>query len=140
MFIRSERLFLRPVWPEDRLAFPCLADTASHGLRFPAFVITVPGESGSEAIGLVALEPARDAARLRLWIAPGHRGRGFAGEALGVVSDAARSLGHACLLADADGPAAVRLAHKAGFREARSLAGASHVLDLASDGDMPLAA
>ena len=82
MFIRSERLFLRPGWPEDwREIFSQIADegvvrnlaqvpwpyTGEAARQFaelgqdprrPHFLVTLPGADGARVIGYVGLAPA----------------------------------------------------------------------------------
>ena len=84
MFIRSERLFLRPGWSEDweellerindeavirnlaQLPWPYTAEAAREfaGLaqdrRHPHFLVTLPGATGARLVGCVGLAPARD--------------------------------------------------------------------------------
>lgn len=108
MFIRSERLFLRPRWPEDA---PALANLAGSDLtldpltaildgvdppnrRNIEFLVTLPGRG---PVGVAALVRAGDAGELRIWIAPAWRNRGYATEALGALAGVARMLGHSRL-------------------------------------------
>ena len=119
MFHRSERLFLRPAFPEDcdailaaigeeaivrglaRAPWPyTLADARSFAalpqdLRLPHFLVTLPGVGVIGAAGLS--EPNREherEAELGYWIARAHWGRGYATEAAGAVLRIARTLGH----------------------------------------------
>jgi RimJ/RimL family protein N-acetyltransferase len=123
MFIRSERLFLRPGWPEDWAELFDLIDDeavvrnlarapwpygpedarAFAGLvqdgRHPHFFITLPGADGAQLIGSVALMPddhARPSAppMLGYWVARSHWGRGFATEAARALLSVATTLGH----------------------------------------------
>jgi RimJ/RimL family protein N-acetyltransferase len=84
MFIRSERLFLRPIWPEDwaelhsglsdgevvknlaRVPWPYTPEAArgfaaaSHHPRLPHFLITRPrGAHGVDALGVIGLADRR---------------------------------------------------------------------------------
>lgn len=105
MFIRSERLFLRPCWPEDRAALEALGGAGPAGdaiaavlgsdgpevRRSARFLVTVPG---SGIIGAASLLRADDAAELRLWIAPAWRNFGYATEAVEALAEVACMLGH----------------------------------------------
>ena len=99
MFMRSERLFLRPAWPEDRdeilqaTACGMLADAILRGCA-PGwvqshFLITVPTMAApASVIGVIAIN-APD-----LWIAPAHRSQGYAREAAHAVRRTAEMLGY----------------------------------------------
>jgi len=140
MFFRSERLFLRPGWPEDRseilaaladdaplcaaLAEPWYVEhcRAGHGhlaaQRCPQFVVTLPGAEGSRVIGAIGLISPETEAELVCAIAPAFRGRGYATEAARALVTLAGTLGHRRLLAS-HGPddfAANRMLRKVGFR------------------------
>lgn len=105
MFIRSERLFLRPCWPEDRAALASLgeADAASDPVaevlgsdepedrRSARFLVTLPGR---DIIGVASLLRAPDCGDLKLWIAPAWRNCGYATEAVEALAEVARMLGH----------------------------------------------
>ena len=119
MFIRSARLMLRPIFPEDwREVFDGIADesivrmlarapwpyTADHARSFcneprgagdMLFAITLPGEDGAPLIGTIGLWPAgHDAGReLGYWIARRCQRQGFGSEAVGAVLATARALG-----------------------------------------------
>lgn len=84
MFIRSERLFLRPGWPEDweevlglmddetvvrnlaNVPWPYTGEDARsflnlrHTPRLPRFLITVPGTAGADIVGGVGLKGAEN--------------------------------------------------------------------------------
>jgi RimJ/RimL family protein N-acetyltransferase len=142
MFIRSERLFLRPGWPEDwqellaRIAdesvvrnlatapWPYTAEDARDfaGLqqdgRCPHFLITLPTSSGPAAlVGGVGLGRIDDEVELGYWIARDHWGRGFATEAARAVLSLAKTLGHRELVAGhfIDNPASGSVLRKVGF-------------------------
>lgn len=148
MFIRSERLFLRPGWPEDWAElYERIADEGivrnlakapwpyepGHAREFaarpqesrsPHFLVTLPGARGAELVGCVGL--ARDEAgetELGYWIAREHWGRGYATEAARAVLGLARALGHRRVVAGhfVDNPASGRVLVKCGFRPAGSL-------------------
>lgn len=142
MFIRSERLFLRPSWPEDGTEiFAAIADervvrnlalapwpyTIEDAKGFarreqerllPHFLITLPGAPGPQVIGCVSLARKPDEVELGYWIAPGHWNHGYASEAVRAVLRLADALGHRRILAHhfADNPASGRVLTKAGFR------------------------
>lgn len=123
MFIRSERLFLRPGWPEDwaelftliddeavvrnmsRAPWPYSAEDARdfaarvQSGRHPHFFITLPGADGAQLIGGVGLVPDDQgpegaAPLLGYWIARDHWGRGYATEAARGLLLLAATLGH----------------------------------------------
>ncbi|MBY0344399.1 MAG: GNAT family N-acetyltransferase [Sphingomonadales bacterium] len=138
MFHRSERLFLRPAFPEDcgailagigeesivrnlaRAPWPYTMDDARNfaalpqDQRLPHFVVTVPGNGviGSAGMGEHEGEP-----ELGYWIAREHWGRGYATEAAGAVLRIARTLGHRRVVAGhfTDNPASGRVLRKLGF-------------------------
>ena len=141
MFIRSERLFLRPGWTEDcdellsRIAdegilrnlatapWPYTGYDAesSLGLRqgrlLPNFLITLPTESGSEIVGGIGFSREGDDVEVGYWIAREHWCKRYATEALHSVLKLARALGHRRLVAGhfVDNPASGRVLAKAGF-------------------------
>ena len=141
MFIRSERLFLRPAWPEDweellgviaaeaivrnlaRAPWPYGPDHARdfaarpQDSRLPNFFVSTA--SNGELIGSVGL--GRDdegRTELGYWIARNHWGKGYAPEAARAVLRLARTLGHRRLVAGhfIDNPASGRVLAKVGFR------------------------
>ena len=141
MFIRSERLFLRPAWPEDweellariadekivcNLAKAPWPYRAEHARDFaakrqdkcrPHFLVTLPATG--ELIGSVGLAPGdAEAAELGYWIARAQWGKGYAPEAARAVLRLARTLGHERLVAGhfVDNPASGRVLAKIGFR------------------------
>ncbi|MCY1671129.1 GNAT family N-acetyltransferase [Novosphingobium sp. SL115] len=142
MFIRSERLFLRPGWPEDwaelhaliddeqvvrnltRAPWPYSPDDARAFAarpqvgRHPHFFITLPGPHGSRLVGSVGLTQDGDECLVGYWIAQAHWGRGYATEAVHSVLSLARTLGHDRIVAHrfADNPASGRVLEKVGFR------------------------
>lgn len=141
MFIRSRNLFLRPGWEEDwqelhagiadhavarhltRVPWPYTAEEArefsarGQDGRYPHFLVTLPGSSGSRVIGVVGLSQGEGAPNLGYWIARDYWNRGFATEAAGAVLDFARVLGHRRIEARyfADNPASGRVLRKLGF-------------------------
>ncbi|MFN3468337.1 MAG: GNAT family N-acetyltransferase [Novosphingobium sp.] len=152
MFIRSERLFLRPAWPEDRADFEALGsdlrwpEANPAEPRLPRLLVTLPGSTGSRIIGIAGLCAGGAAAEeetpeLACSIAPVWRGRGFGAEAARALLPLARTLGYRRIIAfprSGDRPS-LRMLEKAGFRaiarpEATGLTpliGAqAHVIDL----------
>lgn len=143
MFIRSERLFLRPAWPEDwaelhaviddeqvvrnlaRAPWPYAPEDARRFVnlpqnpRFPNFFVTLPGAHGSRLIGSVGLAEAEGGGvELGYWIARGQWGRGYATEAARAVLSVARAIGHDRIEAShfIDNPASGQVLRKLGFR------------------------
>lgn len=130
MFIRSDRLFLRPGWPEDReelrrriepgadLRQPPFAADATQARRFPQFLVTVPSHDGAPLIGCTGLLDGEHGAELVYWIAPEERRQGYATEAARAVLGLARTLGHRLIAATpfADNTASRRVLGKLGFR------------------------
>lgn len=128
MFIRSERLFLRPAWPEDseellarigeeavvrnlaRVPWPYTPDDARAFVekapdhRLPSFLITAPdtgkqGTGGSRIIGGCGLSLLDGEVNLGYWITAEEHGRGYATEAARAVLSLARALGHGRIVA-----------------------------------------
>ena len=141
MFIRSERLFLRPAWPEDweellaviadeaivrnlaRAPWPYGPDHARdfamrpQDSRLPNFFVSTA--SNGQLIGSVGLGRDDDGrTELGYWIARSHWGNGYAPEAARAVLRLARTLGHRKLVAGhfVDNPASGRVLAKIGFR------------------------
>lgn len=142
MFIRSERLFLRPGWPEDweellaridddavvrhlaRAPWPCTAEAVREFAgrpqdpRLPHFFVTLPTSLASaEIIGGAGLYRSEEGVELGYWIARDHWNRGYATEATRAVLGLARTLGHRRVSASQflDNPASARVLRKAGF-------------------------
>lgn len=97
MFIRSENLFFRPAWPEDRasltrLDVPGRHDplTSQQGGR--GLVITMPGERGTKLIGTAGFRPNRSKWEAQLWLAPAWRNLGLFDEAEETLAQLAESL------------------------------------------------
>lgn len=143
MFIRSERLFLRPGWPEDwqellgriddkavvmnlaRTPWPYTADDARwfvdqpQDSRCPHFFVTLPTSMAPAAIiGCVGLTRGDAGVELGYWIAREHWGRGFATEAARATLSLARTLGHRRIAAShfLDNPASAKVLRKLGFQ------------------------
>lgn len=142
MFIRSERLFLRPAWAEDwtdvlaaindfavvrnlaRAPWPYRAEDAQwfvnrpQDLRHPDFLVTLPSADGAQVIGCAGMACGEDGtSEIGYWIARSHWGRGFATEAARAVLTVARTLGHDRVEAShfLDNPASGRVLQKLGF-------------------------
>ena len=147
MFIRSERLFLRPAWPEDwvellaviadeaivrnlaRAPWPYGPDHARdfaarpQDKRLPNFFVSTA--SNGELIGSVGLGRDDDGGtELGYWIARPHWGNGYAPEAARAVLRLARTLGHRRIVAGhfVDNPASGRVLAKVGFRQTGKVA------------------
>ena len=143
MFIRSERLFLRPGWAEDwRELLAAVADEAvvknlakapwpyteddarwfagqPQDPRCPHFFITLPTAQGpAELIGCVGLAVIDNEVELGYWIARDYWGRGYATEAARAVLSPAKTLGHRQLVAGhfVDNPASGAVLRKIGFK------------------------
>ena len=128
MFHRSERLLLRPPWPEDwqavhagiadegvvrnlsRAPWPYAEDDArawcaqSQDPYAPRFLITL-ADSG-EVIGCIGFGPlpvedggGDGTMEMGYWIARQHWGRGYASEAARAVIEVARACGHPRIVA-----------------------------------------
>ena len=141
MFHRTQRLFLRPPFPEDwrevyrgindagvvrmlaRAPWPYMPEDAQdfcQATRDPLdlrFAIALPGGEGAPLVGQIGLDCSEDVPEVGYWIARGHRGRGYATEALRGVLDVARMLGVRRLQAGhyLDNPASGAVLRKAGF-------------------------
>ena len=142
MFIRSERLFLRPGWPEDwqellggiadegvvrnlaRAPWPYTADDARwfasqpQDPRLPHFFVTLPTSlAPAELIGCVGLAEVEGEVELGYWFARKHWGKGYATEAARAVLRLAKVLGHREIVAGhfSDNPASGAVLRKAGF-------------------------
>ncbi|MBX7540973.1 GNAT family N-acetyltransferase [Qipengyuania sphaerica] len=142
MFHVTERLLLRPAWPEDaealfgsiadqgvvrnlaRAPWPYLPEHASDFVmrtqdpRYPVFLITLPTPEGSHLIGCIGIDPGEDATELGYWIARPYWGRGFATEAGRGVLEIAKLLGHNRMSAGhfTDNPASGKVLRKLGFQ------------------------
>lgn len=144
MFIRSERLFLRPGWPEDReellrcmeqaaaVPYPAVDPLAGCSPRHPRFLVTLPGADGARVVGCVGFSPAATGivahsapVDFTCWIAEPFRGRGYGGEAARAALSVARTLGHRRIGAvlPAGGPEPIKLLERLGFRPVPAEAG-----------------
>ena len=142
MFIRSERLFLRPGWPEDwqellgriddesvarnlaQVPWPYTAEDARafasqpQDARCPHFLITLPTSAKpAEIIGCIGLARIEDQVELGYWITRAHWGQGYATEAARSVLRLARVLGHREIVAGhfIDNLASATVLRKVGF-------------------------
>lgn len=142
MFIRTERLFLRPGWPEDwpellsricderivrnlaRAPWPYGAEDArlfaaqAQDPRCPNFFVTVPSASGTRLIGSCGLGLHDGEVELGYWIARDEWGKGYATEAARAVLRLARVIGHRRIAAGhfIDNPGSGRVLDKLGFQ------------------------
>jgi RimJ/RimL family protein N-acetyltransferase len=142
MFIRTERLFLRPGWPEDweelhaaiadeaivrnlsRVPWPYTPEDARDFIAqpqerlLPRFLVTLPGSRGTRLIGGCGLHRDDGAVSLGYWLDRSHWGMGYATEAAGAVLRLARTLGHRRIVAGhaLDNPSSGRVLQKVGFR------------------------
>ena len=139
MFHRTQRLFLRPAFPEDweaihgalgrdasiarnlaRAPWPYDEDAARAFAAMPQhpflphFLVTLPGTG---VIGSAGLGDNDGAPEIGYWIAREFWGQGYATEAAGAVLRIARTLGHARLTAGhfIDNPASGKVLRKLGF-------------------------
>lgn len=140
MFIRTERLFLRPAWSEDATdlaraigqeqvarMLACVpwpyAEQHAHDwiaqpqtARLPSLLITLP-DDGGRIVGGCGLHHEDGVPVAGFWITPEQWGRGYASEALCALVTLARAAGHRRLLAGHahDNPAAGAVLRKVGF-------------------------
>jgi RimJ/RimL family protein N-acetyltransferase len=142
MFARTERLLLRPSWPEDAGAiYDAVADEGivrnlalapwpytacdaaafaamEHSEHYPNFMLMLRTDGAPQLIGSCGLAERNGEAELGYWIAREHWGRGYATEAATAVVGVAKALGHRKLVAGhfTDNPASGRVLRKVGFR------------------------
>ncbi|RJY08014.1 GNAT family N-acetyltransferase [Aurantiacibacter aquimixticola] len=144
MFMRTERLFLRPIFPEDwrgvfrgiavpgivrnlaRAPWPygeedarsfCAGAADGDGHRF---AITLPETREAPLIGLIGFDPDEEGAfELGYWIGEAWQGRGYATEAAHGVLAITDALGIEAVGAGhfLDNPASGRVLRKLGFAE-----------------------
>lgn len=141
MFIRTERLFLRPGWPEDSeevltllheeevarnvpaASLPTSAREVRETLQeprgklMPYFFITIPAGRGTKLVGCIWLFKEGPDTELFCWIGKDYRGRGYATEAVRAVVTQARALGYRRILAShfADNKGAAQVLKEVGF-------------------------
>ncbi len=142
MFARTERLLLRPSWPEDASAlYAAVADegivrnlanapwpyTPEDAARFvccepawnlPNFMLMLRTDGAPRLIGSCGLGEHNGEVELGYWIARSFWGQGYAAEAAKAVVGIAKTLGHRKLVAGhfTDNPASGRVLQKIGFR------------------------
>lgn len=142
MFARTERLLLRPSWPEDvaelhqaiadegiirnlaRAPWPYTADdavdfaTQAHDALYPNFLIMLRTHGAPRIIGACGIGNYGDSAELGYWIARPYWGLGFATEAARAVVNIAKAIGHKKLIAShfTDNPASGNVLRKLGFQ------------------------
>ena len=142
MFARTERLLLRPSWPEDapelyqaiaderimrNLAsaqWPYTEDEAArfaaleHSETYPTFLLMQRTDGAPRLVGACGLGDNDGEAELGYWIARPYWGLGYATEAARAVIGVARAIGHSRLVAGhfIDNPASGRVLRKVGFR------------------------
>jgi RimJ/RimL family protein N-acetyltransferase len=140
MFVRTQRLFLRPGWTEDapelaqalgeqsivrnlaRVPWPYGEEHARawlaspHDPRLPSLLVTLPDEKGRIAGGC-GLYADHGKVGIGYWISREDQGRGYATEAAQALLGLARVLGHQRVEAHhfADNPASGRVLRKCGF-------------------------
>lgn len=143
MFARTERLLLRPSWPEDarelhqaiadegivrnlaRAPWPYTAKdavrfaTTNHDERYPAFLLMLRTNGAPRLIGACGIGEHDGKAELGYWIGRPYWGLGFATEAGKAVIDIAKTIGHKKLVAShfTDNPASGRVLRKLGFTD-----------------------
>lgn len=148
MFARTERLLLRPSWPEDakelhqaiadegiirNLAsapWPYAAEDAvrfvarDHDEIYPAFLLMLRTMAAPRLIGGCGLGNFEGNAELGYWIARPYWGLGFATEASRAVINIAKSIGHNKLVAShfTDNPASGKVLRKLGFQNTGKIA------------------
>ncbi len=142
MFARTERLLLRPSWPEDaaelyqaiadlgvvrnlaRAPWPYTEDEAArfaaleHSEIYPTFMLMQRTDGAPRLVGACGLGDRDGEAELGYWIARPYWGLGYATEAARAVIGIARAIGHKRLVAGhfTDNPASGRVLRKIGFR------------------------
>lgn len=148
MFARTERLLLRPSWPEDarelhaaiadegivrnlaRAPWPYTADDAvhftaqAHGERHPAFLLMLRTKGAPRLVGGCGIGDLDGEAELGYWIARPYWGLGFATEASRAVINIAKAIGHNKLIAShfTDNPASGNVLRKLGFQSTGKIA------------------
>jgi RimJ/RimL family protein N-acetyltransferase len=142
MFARTERLLLRPSWPEDsqelysaiadegivrnlaRAPWPYTPEEAKrfaaleHSDCFPTFLLMQRTDGAPRLVGACGLGECDGEAELGYWVARPFWGLGYASEAAKAVIGVARAIGHKRLIAGHfnDNPASGHVLRKLGFR------------------------
>jgi RimJ/RimL family protein N-acetyltransferase len=141
MFARTERLLLRPSWPEDARELYCaIADEGivrnlarapwpytpeeaerfaalEHSERYPTFLLMQRTDGAPRLVGACGLGERDGEAELGYWIARAYWGLGYASEAARAVIGVARAIGHKRIIAGhfTDNPASGHVLRKLGF-------------------------
>lgn len=95
MFVRTERLLLRPQWPEDRavlaalLADPLLERDEAAAIAGEGLVILARTAGAPRVIGAVRLRRNGSRGEVALWIGKAYWGLGFASEVLAAAREMA---------------------------------------------------
>lgn len=131
MFARTERLLLRPSWPEDaQKLHQAIADEGivrnlarapwpyTHDEIYPSFLLMLRTDGAPRLIGACGIGQHDGEAELGYWIARPYWGLGFATEAGRAVMGIAKAIGHKKLVAGhfIDNPASGGVLRKLGFR------------------------
>lgn len=142
MFARTERLLLRPSWPEDagelhqaiadegivrnlaRAPWPYTAEDAvrsapqEHDAHFPSFLMMLRTNGAPRLIGACGIGNLDGEPELGYWIGRPYWGLGFATEASRAVIEIAKTIGHKKLVAShfTDNPASGKVLRKLGFQ------------------------
>jgi len=142
MFVRTERLLLRPTWSDDldefvallndesvarNIGTRALPDTAERAHEMisaprdpllPHFFINLRNDDGLKLIGGIGLGQAGDDVELGYWIGRSYWGHGYASEAVAAVLNNSWMLGHSRITARhiADSEATAHVLLKAGFQ------------------------
>jgi RimJ/RimL family protein N-acetyltransferase len=142
MFARTERLLLRPSWPEDSgQLYEAVADEAiirnlalapwpyriedaasftahEHPVHFPNFLLLQRTDGAPRLVGSCGIHNRDGNAELGYWIARPYWGLGYATEAARAVIGVAKALGHQRLVSGhfTDNPASGHVLRKIGFR------------------------
>lgn len=142
MFARTERLLLRPCWPEDAAElYQAIADEGivrnlarapwpyseaeakrfaalEHSESYPTFLLMRRTDGAPRLVGACGLGERGEDAELGYWIARPYWGLGYASEAARAVVAIARAIGHQHLVAGhfTDNPASGYVLRKIGFR------------------------
>jgi RimJ/RimL family protein N-acetyltransferase len=142
MFARTERLLLRPSWPEDagelhqaiadegivrnlaRAPWPYTAEdavrsaTEEHDAHFPSFLMMLRTNGAPRLIGACGIGSLNGEPELGYWIGRPYWGLGFATEASRAVIEIAKTIGHRKLVAShfTDNPASGNVLRKLGFQ------------------------
>jgi RimJ/RimL family protein N-acetyltransferase len=142
MFARTERLLLRPSWPEDAQELhQAIADegivrnlasapwpytagdavhftTQEHDALYPAFLLMLRTRGAPRLIGSCRISKYDGCVELGYWISRPYWGLGFATEASRAVIQIAKTIGHNKLIAShfTDNPASGNVLRKLGFQ------------------------